>query len=300
MELCSDERCSTPCLRPERLAGFGLRQPLSEPPGVRECSVHDGLAQAAGEALARDVHAEAAAESFRRPCTGPSGTLARHPDVDDGTGRSFPGHVDPGDEGGGGESLTEGHPLRPVRHLVEGAQGPIIQVSICRHPHRIARMRAAADASDRVAVAVERVRARPQGRFLIPWHWWQKQLPGTIGEPVLAEMQGEYPDGIGREDLRSRAGATATGDAAGLLRLFVATMMWGVGSGDGRGPWRIAQGLRSEGALDTIVATAALVREGDTAGAYRWFSGAETGSSGRAHPDRGARRLPRAARAFLP
>ena len=133
-------------------------------------------------------------------------------------------------------------------------------------------MRAAADASDRVAVAVERVRARPQGRFLIPWHWWQKQLPGTIGEPVLAEMQAEYPDGIGREDLRSRAGATATGDAAGLLRLFVATMMWGVGSGDGRGPWRIAQGLRSEGALDTIVATAALVREGDTAGAYRWFT----------------------------
>lgn len=133
-------------------------------------------------------------------------------------------------------------------------------------------MRAAVDASERVAVAVERVQARPQGRFPIPWHWWQKQLPGTIGEPALAEMQAEYPEGIGRADLRSRAEGTATGDAAGLLRLFVATMMWGVGSGDGRGAWRVAQGLRSEGALDTIVGTAALVREGDTAAAYRWFT----------------------------
>lgn len=133
-------------------------------------------------------------------------------------------------------------------------------------------MRAAADASDRVAVAVERVRARPQGRFPIPWHWWEKQLPGTIGEPVLAEMQAEYPEGISREDLRSRAEGTATGDAPGLLRLFVATMMWGVGTGDGRGAWRVAQGLRSEGALDTIIATTALVREGETAAAYRWFT----------------------------
>jgi hypothetical protein len=85
-------------------------------------------------------------------------------------------------------------------------------------------------------------------------------------------MQAEYPEGIGRADLRSRAEGTASGDALGLLRLFVATMMWGVGTGDGRGPWRVAQGLRTEGALDTIVATAALVRDGETAGAYRSFT----------------------------
>ena len=86
------------------------------------------------------------------------------------------------------------------------------------------------------------------------------------------EMQAEYPNGISREDLRSRASATATGDGSALLRLFVATMMWGVGTGDSRGPWRVAQGLRGEGALDSIVATAGLVREGETAAAYRWLT----------------------------
>lgn len=66
--------------------------------------------------------------------------------------------------------------------------------------------------------------------------------------------------------------APRRGMRPGSCALFVATMMWGVGTGDGRGPWRVAQGLRTEGALDTIVATAALVREGDAAGAYRRFT----------------------------
>jgi hypothetical protein len=132
-------------------------------------------------------------------------------------------------------------------------------------------MRAAADASDRVSVAVAWVQARPQDRFPIPWHWWQKQLPGTIGEPVLAEMQAEYPEGIGREDLRSRAEGTATGDAPGLLRRFVATMMWGVGTRDGRGPWRVAQGLHTR-VTRHHRGDRCRVREGDTAGASRWFT----------------------------
>lgn len=49
-------------------------------------------------------------------------------------------------------------------------------------------------------------------------------------------------------------------------------MMWGVGDGDGRGAWRIAEGLRTDGTLDTIVASAGLVREGDTVAAYQRLS----------------------------
>jgi hypothetical protein len=129
-------------------------------------------------------------------------------------------------------------------------------------------MRAASDALERLAHFVDQVRGTPPARFEIPWPWWQRQLPGTIGEPAMTELEAAYPEGISRDDLRSMADGAATGDTERLLRLFVATMMWGVGRGDGRGPWRTATGLRSEGALDSIVETAALVRAGAAAEAF--------------------------------
>jgi hypothetical protein len=97
---------------------------------------------------------------------------------------------------------------------------------------------------------------------------------------------------IGRQDLallRDEAG----GDPAGLRRLFVAVMIWGSGTTNGRGPRYTAAALSDQRLAGVLSRTAALVRSGDLAPAYtefrirgigrpfftKWFAAVDDGSA---------------------
>lgn len=54
-------------------------------------------------------------------------------------------------------------------------------------------------------------------------------------------------------------------------KAWVAVMIWGSGTSNGRGPWRTSQGLRAEALHRSLAQSQASVREGDVAGAYRAF-----------------------------
>ena len=78
----------------------------------------------------------------------------------------------------------------------------------------------------------------------------------VIARPFLADLATKAH--------RSRA----DGD---LVRLWVATMMWGSGTSYGRGPWRTAQGLADETLLTVLRVTLGHLAEGNVQDAYRAF-----------------------------
>lgn len=77
------------------------------------------------------------------------------------------------------------------------------------------------------------------------------------------------PVQIDRRMLVDLSAVAAKGADADLIRLWVATMMWGSGTSNGRGPWRTAQGLADERLTSTLSATLALARSGNLVDAYR-------------------------------
>lgn len=65
--------------------------------------------------------------------------------------------------------------------------------------------------------------------------------------------------------------AHSTRTACDLIRLWVATMMWGSGTSNGRGPWRTAQGLADRDMPTVLDRTFGLVAEGRLRDAYSAF-----------------------------
>lgn len=78
----------------------------------------------------------------------------------------------------------------------------------------------------------------------------------VITRPILANLAAEAH--------RSRADED-------LVRLWVATMMWGSGTSYGRGPWRTAQGLADEALLAVLRVTLGHLAAGNVQAAYREF-----------------------------
>jgi 8-oxoguanine DNA glycosylase-like protein len=77
---------------------------------------------------------------------------------------------------------------------------------------------------------------------------------------------------LARNDLHSLARELEAGATASrLIRLWVATMMWGSGTTNGRGPWRTRQSLEDPSLIDTLEASYHAVRGGELADAYRSF-----------------------------
>jgi hypothetical protein len=70
-------------------------------------------------------------------------------------------------------------------------------------------------------------------------------------------------------DLAHKANSTSA--ATDLVRLWVATMMWGSGTSNGRGPWRTAQGLADPDLLAVLDRTFGLVANGKLRDAYSAF-----------------------------
>jgi hypothetical protein len=64
-----------------------------------------------------------------------------------------------------------------------------------------------------------------------------------------------------------------------LVRLWVATMMWGSGTSYGRGPWRTAQGLGSDQLAQVLRATSEAVTANDLGLAHRRFRVEGTGEA---------------------
>ncbi|HEV8298965.1 MAG TPA: hypothetical protein VGQ20_16780 [Acidimicrobiales bacterium] len=119
---------------------------------------------------------------------------------------------------------------------------------------------------------------RPEGVNRETWRRWFERLPHHR-EPALRALEvlqrndGRVPRGthvIRRHDLAALA-ATARDDRDRTVTLFVATMMWGSGCTNGRGPRYTDAALRDRRLVDTLQATAALVASGCLAEAHKRF-----------------------------
>jgi hypothetical protein len=87
---------------------------------------------------------------------------------------------------------------------------------------------------------------------------------------LAPEVPGTADARITRRDLLQYSGRLEDGDDA-LVRLWVATMIWGAGTSNGRGPWRTAQGLADGPLVGVLRDTADLVRTDRISDAFRAF-----------------------------
>lgn len=72
-------------------------------------------------------------------------------------------------------------------------------------------------------------------------------------------------------DIATRAGSSVN-QSEDLIALWVATMMWGSGATNGRGPWRTSQGLRFPHIHESLQTTRQLIAEGDLKSAFAMLS----------------------------
>lgn len=84
---------------------------------------------------------------------------------------------------------------------------------------------------------------------------------------------------VTRSHLVKLSALAATRQDSNLITLWVATMMWGSGTTNGRGPWRTAQGLSAPNLVVALQASSDAVRRRDLVSAYRGFALAGCGSS---------------------
>lgn len=120
---------------------------------------------------------------------------------------------------------------------------------------------------------------------------WRKWIPpdGSSGSlavesGVVAALAALHAGGVngygdrhlGRNDLERLAGEP---DDAGRVALFVATMMWGSGTTNGRGPRYTARALTDERLIDTLRVTAEAVGRDDLRSAYASFRVSGVGES---------------------
>ncbi len=84
---------------------------------------------------------------------------------------------------------------------------------------------------------------------------------------------------VDRAMLVALAGDATSADPAALIRLFVATMMWGSGTTYGRGPRRTAEALSADNLADVLLETRDAVHTDDLVSAHRAFSVQGVGES---------------------
>lgn len=73
---------------------------------------------------------------------------------------------------------------------------------------------------------------------------------------------------VDRELLVALSQKAARGNEKACITLWVATMMWGSGMANGRGPWRTAQGLASSELGEHLTTSHRHLRNGDLSGAH--------------------------------
>lgn len=101
-----------------------------------------------------------------------------------------------------------------------------------------------------------------------------KQLP-LVERPVRSRDR--FVDRCLLSDLAVEAGSGRSDEA--LIRLWVAAMMWGSGTSNGRGAWRTAQGLSSPRLASVLRETYEAVDADDLVGAHQRFNLYGTGES---------------------
>lgn len=104
------------------------------------------------------------------------------------------------------------------------------------------------------------------------WHRWVCDSPAALA--VVDHHSSEEPRVGGRPsraDLASLSAVVDESDVDTLLRLFVATMIWGSGTSNGRGPHNTAAALSDGRLVGSLRTTRGMILDGDTAGAYASF-----------------------------
>jgi len=81
-----------------------------------------------------------------------------------------------------------------------------------------------------------------------------------------------YPQSITRADLTvmSREAHQLKDDELNR-RLFLASMIWGFGTSDNRGPWRVSEMMRNVDSSDVLRRSLSLISDGRIVDAYRGF-----------------------------
>jgi hypothetical protein len=106
--------------------------------------------------------------------------------------------------------------------------------------------------------------------YPLTWRPWLRDCEPAA--EVLSTVGGDAArTEISRTNLVNYAKNAKSGDPDNLVRLFVATMMWGSGTTNGRGPRNTSLALRDPRLADTLGLTQELVLAGNPEGAYAAF-----------------------------
>lgn len=119
----------------------------------------------------------------------------------------------------------------------------------------------------------------------VVWNRWLsgKDTRAEFNDPLAGwalGLVGDHPGQIDRAALgRLSKAAKKSRDEQSMVRLFVATMIWGSGTTNGRGPRNTAKALGDEGLVKCLGDTMDLCQRGELANAYQRFSVDRVGPS---------------------
>ncbi|MGY1810152.1 hypothetical protein ACI8AF_22525 [Blastococcus sp. SYSU D00669] len=111
---------------------------------------------------------------------------------------------------------------------------------------------------------------RPKSRCT-PYDEARTEAALAVLDGLTRETHGRADARIERRDLLARSEKLSSDGDEGLIGLWVATMIWGSGMTNGRGPWRTAQGLAHGPLVDVLRETARLVRADQLDAAFQAF-----------------------------
>lgn len=100
------------------------------------------------------------------------------------------------------------------------------------------------------------------------WRRWIDTIP--VGSIVIDVHEASGCQ-VSRADLAALSAAADDSDPDSLLVLFVATMIWGSGTSNGRGPRNTAAALGDERLVPSLRESRRMILEGDPGGAYASF-----------------------------
>lgn len=112
------------------------------------------------------------------------------------------------------------------------------------------------------------------------WQRWLENNPAAMSVVEdHSDNEGKHGGKLTRADLLQLSTQADSNDQESLIRLFTATMIWGSGTSNGRGPRYTQAALDDPRLVPSLIDTRQMIHESDPAAAYKRFRSEGVGSA---------------------